>query len=238
MDTEKTSNVPMKDRPPEMQPRERLMNDSAQSLSTAELLAILLRTGTTQDDVLQLAGKVLTEAGGLEGMLQQNMASLCKIKGIGEAKACTLLAAIELGRRLMLANRAKREVCIDSSIKAAEVIRSRMRYDEQEAFHVLYLDVKNRLIDEKELFVGTVNGANVHQRDIFREAVRLNAVRLIVGHNHPSGDLSPSKEDILLTRRIEQAASIIGIEFLDHVIVGTILDNEYFSFKEHGYLDG
>ena len=236
MGAEDVKNIPMKDRPPELQPRERLMNDSAQSLSTAELLAILLRTGTAQEDVLQLAGKVLMEAGGLEGMFHQSMSSLCAIKGIGEAKACTLLAAIELGRRMMLANRANRDECIDSTEKAAQAIRFSMRYDEQEAFHVLYLDVKNRLIQAKELFVGTVNGANVHQRDIFREAVRLNAVRLIVGHNHPSGDLSPSKEDILLTKRIEKSSEIIGIEFLDHVIVGTIQDNQYFSFREHGYL--
>lgn len=112
-----------------------------------------------------------------------------------------------------------------------------IRSPEQEAFAVLYLNAKNIVIDARTLFIGTVNGANVHPRDIFREAVRHNAVSLIVGHNHPSGDVRPSREDVLLTKRLQEAAKIIGVNFLDHIILGTTSDGEYLSFKDNGYME-
>ena len=229
--------VKIKDRPPELQPRERLMSESAQVLSSEELLAILLRTGTRKQDVLELSREVLVRAGGLEGMLTQNMHSLCEINGIGPTKACTLLAAIEIGRRLARASRAKEKEPIREAKDAADYLRTVIRSPEQEAFAVLYLNAKNIVIDARTLFIGTVNGANVHPRDIFREAVRHNAVSLIVGHNHPSGDVRPSREDVLLTKRLQEAAEIIGVNFLDHIILGTTSDREYLSFKENGYME-
>lgn len=230
-----TMPVKMKDRPADLQPRERLMKESAQALSPTELLAILLRTGTRERDVLALAQAVLTESDGLEGLLYQNMHSLSKINGIGASKACILLAAIELGRRLATVGANAIEV-IDGAQTAARVFCGRLRTNEQESFLVCYLDAKNRIIETRELFVGTVNGANVHPRDIFREAVRLNAVSLIICHNHPSGDVRPSQEDMLVTKRIAEAAEVIGVSLLDHIILGTKGSGEYLSFKDKGYL--
>lgn len=235
---EKVANlIKIKDRPPELQPRERLMSESAQVLSSEELLAILLRTGTQKQDVLELAREVLLRAGGLEGMLTQNMQSLCEINGIGPTKACTLLAAIEIGHRLARASRDKDKAPVQCAEDAADFLHTVIRSDEQEAFAVLYLNAKNIVIDARVLFIGTVNGANVHPRDIFREAVRRNAVGIIVGHNHPSGDVNPSREDLLLTKRLQEAADIIGINFLDHLILGTNGGMKYLSFKDNGYMD-
>lgn len=232
-----TDLIKIKDRPPELQPRERLMRESAQALSSEELLAILLRTGTQKQDVLELAREVLLRAGGLEGMLTQNMQSLCDINGIGPTKACTLLAAIEIGHRLARASRAKDKQPVQCAGDAADFLRTVIRSHEQESFAVLYLNAKNVVIDARTLFIGTVNGANVYPRDIFREAVRRNAVSIIVGHNHPSGDVTPSREDFLLTERLQDAADIIGINFLDHIILGTNGDMKYLSFKDNGYMD-
>lgn len=226
----------IKDRPPELQPREKLMTQGVQSLSETELLAILLRTGTAKRDVLELAQTVLETAGGLEGLLCQDMHTLCDINGIGQTKACTLMATIEIGRRLVRIG-SKKEMGICDSFGAAAALRENFRSDEQEAFHVLYLDARNRVIEVKELFIGTVNGANVHPRDIFREAVRHNAVGLIIGHNHPSGDLIPSREDLLLTKRVREGARLLGLSFLDHIILGSLQEEHYFSFKDAGYLE-
>lgn len=229
--------IKIKDRPPELQPRERLMSESAKVLSSEELLAILLRTGTQKQDVLELSREVLLRAGGLEGMLTQNMQSLGEINGIGPTKACTLLAAIEIGHRLARASRAKDKESIRASEDAADLLRMVIRSHEQEAFAVLYLNAKNVVIDARTLFIGTVNGANVHPRDIFREAVRRNAVSIIVGHNHPSGDVTPSREDFSLTKRLQEAAKIIGVNFLDHIILATNGDMKYLSFKDNGYIE-
>lgn len=229
--------IKIKDRPPELQPRERLMSESAKALSSEELLAILLRTGTQKQDVLELSREVLLRAGGLEGMLTQNMQSLCEINGIGPTKACTLLAAIEIGHRLARASRAKDKEPIRASEDAADLLRMVIRSHEQEAFAVLYLNAKNVVIDARTLFIGTVNGANVHPRDIFREAVRRNAVSIIVGHNHPSGDVTPSREDFSLTKRLQEAAKIIGVNFLDHIILATNGDMKYLSFKDNSYIE-
>ena len=229
--------IRLKDRPPEMRPRERLMEGSPQNLSTSELLAILLGTGTSEHGVTELADIVLIESGGLEGLLRQSMASFCAIKGIGPSKACTLLAAIELGRRLALANVQRASRRVSDTESAAWLLRANLRTEEQESFHVLYLDARHQLIETKELFVGTVNGANVHPRDIFREAVRLNAVALIIGHNHPSGDLTPSGEDLLMTKRVREGAALLGLSFLDHIIIAGLNDEAYFSFKDAGFLE-
>ncbi|MEE0511147.1 MAG: DNA repair protein RadC [Peptococcaceae bacterium] len=236
MNTSQLESLKIKDRPPELQPREKLILKGAQQLTETELLAILLRTGTAKCDVLELAQMVLEEAGGLEGLLCQDMKALCAIKGIGQTKACTLMATIEIGRRLVRLGSSK-EMGICDSFGAAAALRENFHSDEQESFHVLYLDARNKIIDVKELFRGTVNGTNVHPRDIFREAVRLNAVGLIVGHNHPSGDLTPSREDLLLTKRVREGAALLGLSFLDHIILGGMYSESYFSFKDAGYLE-
>lgn len=236
MTDEQGPRLKFKDRPPEMQPREKLMEQGAQALSEAELFAILLRTGTPDRDVLALAQALLDVSGGLEGLLCQDFDTLCALKGIGRTKACTLMATIEIGRRLVRVKHS-RETGICDSFSAAMVLRGNFRNNEQETFHVLYMDARNTVIAIKELFVGTVNGANVHLRDIFREAVRLNAVSFIIGHNHPSGDLTPSRDDLLVTRRVREAATLLGIGFFDHLIFGDLEEENYLSFKDAGYLD-
>lgn len=228
--------ISIKDRPQDLQPRERLMSEGAGALSSAELFAILLNTGTSEKNVLELAEDVLLYAGGLEGMLGQSIKSLCTIKGIGPAKATTLLAALEIARRILKLEQRKKHDVIDSAAAAAVALRVNLQTAEQEAFQVLYLDVKNRLLGTRELFRGTVNGANVHPRDVFREAVKYNAVSVIVGHNHPSGDIRPSSADEALTRRLAEAGKIMGIPLLDHVIVSDWSSEDYFSFKEKGLL--
>lgn len=236
MDGPRPESLKIKERPLEAQPREKLMHEGARHLSETELLAILLRTGTAKRDVLKLAQAVLDEAGGLEGLMCQDMEDLCAINGIGQTKACTLMATIEIGRRLVRMG-SRRETGICDSFGAAAALRENFHSDEQESFHVLYLDARNKIIEVKELFRGTVDRANVHPRDIFREAVRHNAVGLIVGHNHPSGDLTPSRDDLLLTKRVREGAELLGLSFLDHIILGSVQGESYFSFKDAGYLE-
>lgn len=221
---------------PELQPREKLTRQGARRLSDTELLAILLRTGTTERDVLALAQAVLDDAGGLAGLLGQDMDTLCAVKGIGQTKACTLMATIEIARRLVR-TRVGSEQSICDSFSAQAVLRENFRTGEQEAFHALYLDARHRPIAVKEIFLGTVDSVHVHPRDIFREAVRVGAVSLIIGHNHPSGDLTPSSDDFLLTKRVREGAELLGLNFLDHIILGHLTSDTYLSFKDAGYLE-
>lgn len=228
--------IKLSERPPELRPRERLLHDSASSLNNAELLAILLQAGTKEMDVLELSNKILSVFDGWAGLLNANKEQLCQIHGIGESKACIILAAVELGRRLSYAKNAYKQPVIKSSMDAAEVFRNSMRNNDQETFHVLYLNVKHVVIEEKELFIGTANQTLVHTRDIFRDAVRNNAHALIVGHNHPSGDVSPSQQDIEMTKHIAKAGQLMGIELLDHIIIGKLYQNDFTSLKESGYI--
>ena len=184
---EKPERPRFKDRPLELRPRERLIQGSPQDLSNSELLAILLQTGTVLHDVTDLAAIVLTHTGGLEGLLHQNMRSLCEIKGIGPSKACMLLAAIELGRRLALVQSQQESKRITTSASAAWFIRTQIRNSEQESFHALYLD-------------------------------------------------TPRTSDLTLTKRLRQAAELLGISLLDHIIVADPRSEAYLSFKENGYL--
>lgn len=222
--------------PPEMRPRERLLYDSARSLSNYELLAILLQTGTTDRDVLELAQEVLVQCNGLEGLLHATKEKLCSIRGIGQGKACTLLASVEISRRLMETNVSYKRPQITHPSIAASVFRHAMSKGQQETFHVVYLDTKHYVIDNREVFVGTLNNSLVHMRDIFREAVQLNAHAIIVGHNHPSGDVTPSQADCSITRRIQETGQILDIPLLDHIIIGKIHTNHYLSMKEEGYM--
>lgn len=222
--------------PVEMRPRERLLCDSAKSLSNYELLAILLQTGTAECDVLELAKEVLVQCNGLEGMLHTNKEALCAIRGIGQGKACTLLAAVEISRRLMETKVSYTRPKITSPDIAESVFRHAMSNSQQETFHVAYLDTKHMVIDNKEIFVGTLNASMVHMRDIFREAVQLNAHAIIVGHNHPSGDITPSSADCAVTKRIQETGALLEIPLLDHIIIGKIHTNNFLSMKEEGYM--
>lgn len=212
-------------------PRERLIRQGAQSLSNQELLAILLRTGTREESVLAVANRVLLNFEKLHALKHATLEEIVGIKGIGEAKAVQLLAAIELGRRL-----AQKEVedryTIRSPEDAANFLMQDMTALQQEHFVVLFLNTKNQIIYKKTIFIGSLNASIVHPREIFREAVKRSAASIICAHNHPSGVPTPSPEDIDVTNRLVEAGIIIGVELLDHVIIG---DHQFISMKEKGY---
>nr|WP_279382346.1 DNA repair protein RadC [Lysinibacillus sphaericus] len=215
----------------EDRPRERLMRQGAESLSNQELIAILLRTGTKEESVLVLANRVLTVFERLHYLKHATIEEIVAIKGIGEVKAIQLLAAIELGRRLAQKQNDEK-FTIRSPQDAAAYLMPDMTSLNQEHFVVLFLNIKNQIIHRQTIFIGSLNASIVHPREIFREAVKRSAASIICAHNHPSGVPTPSEEDIEVTKRIEEAGYIMGIELIDHVIIG---DHQFISLKEKGY---
>ncbi|MFC7684530.1 DNA repair protein RadC [Ureibacillus sp. GCM10028918] len=213
-------------------PRERLIRQGAQSLSNQELIAILLRTGTKQESVLTLANRVLNNFEKLHELKHATIEEIISIKGIGEAKAVQLLAAIELGRRLSQ-KQVDERFTIRSPQDAATFLMPEMSSLQQEHFVVLFLNVKNQVLHKQTIFIGSLNSSIVHPREIFREAVKRSAASIICSHNHPSGNATPSPEDIEVTKRLQEAGYIIGIELIDHVIIG---DHQFISLKEKGYM--
>jgi len=225
----------MKDLPASERPREKLMNHGAESLSNAELLAILLRTGTQEESVMRLAERILIEAGedGLGGLAHSSIESLMKRKGVGEAKAITIAAALELGKRVAIGD-SKKRVIIRSSDDIANYMMPRLRYCDREHFYAILLNTKNHIIASPLISIGTLSESLVHPRELFKEAINHSSSSIILVHNHPSGDPSPSREDIMMTRRIIEGGRLLDIQILDHVIIG---DNTYISLREQGYFD-
>lgn len=215
----------------EDRPRERLLRQGAESLSNQELLAILLRTGTKEESVLVLANRVLNVFERLHHLKHATIEEMMAIKGIGEVKAIQLMAAVELGRRLAQKHNDEK-FTIRSPQDAATYLMPDMTSLNQEHFVVLFLNIKNQIVHKQTIFIGSLNASIVHPREIFREAVKRSAASIICAHNHPSGVPTPSTEDIEVTKRIVEAGYIIGIELIDHVIIG---DHQYISLKEKGY---
>ncbi|NCU16931.1 JAB domain-containing protein [Bacillus sp. P1(2020)] len=222
----------IKDFPKDERPRERFIKHGPESLSNQELLAILLRTGTKAESVLQLAQRLIKEFEGLRMLKDATLEELTKIKGIGEAKAIQILAAVELGRRINSLSNEER-YSIRSPEDGANYVMEEMRFLNQEHFVCLYLNTKNQVIHKQTVFIGSLNASIVHPREVFREAFRRSAASIICIHNHPSGDPTPSREDIEVTRRLKECGRMIGIEILDHIIIG---DKRFVSLKEKGYL--
>lgn len=212
-------------------PRERLLRQGAMSLSNQELLAILLRTGTKEESVLALANRVLSTFERLHHLKHATIEEMIAIKGIGEVKAIQILAAIELGRRLSQKQNDDK-FTVRSPQDAAAYLMPDMTSLSQEHFVALFLNVKNQIMHKKTIFIGSLNASIVHPREIFCEAVKRSAASIICAHNHPSGIPTPSPEDIEVTKRIQEAGFIIGIELLDHIIIG---DHQFISLKEKGY---
>ncbi len=200
-------------------PRERLALLGAKALSNAELIAILLRSGIEGRNVLQLAQELIADLGGLAGLLRTSYDELCARKGIGPAKASQLKAAAELGRRLAVATPEDRPT-IQSPEDAAGLLLYEMGALEQEHLRVLLLDTRNRLMRTVEVYRGSLNASLVRVGEVLRDAVRSNAAAVIVVHNHPSGDPTPSPEDVALTRAIVEAGNLLDIEVLDHLVIG------------------
>ncbi|KRF18567.1 RadC family protein [Paenibacillus sp. Soil787] len=218
--------------PQEERPRERMLQYGAGALSHAELLAILLRTGTVSESALRLAGRILSESGGLRSLVDMSKDQLTQIKGIGDAKALQIQAGIELGRRLAKSTFAER-VTIRSPKDIADLVSEDLRYLQKEHFVCLFLNTKNHLLAQETLSMGSLNASIVHPREVFRAAIKRSSASIICVHNHPSGDPTPSPEDIQLTHRLMEAGTIIGIEVLDHVIIG---DQRFISLKEQGFM--
>jgi DNA repair protein RadC len=211
-------------------PRERLINFGANVLSNAELIAILLRVGVPGENAVEVGTRLLVKFKGLPGLHRAPLAELVNEHGIGQAKAAQLKAAIELGRRLRDEKPDELPV-INSPANAADLVRYEMSAFEQEHLRVLLLDRRNHVLEIKDLYIGSTSSAQVRVAEIFREAVRKNASALIVVHNHPSGDPTPSPDDVALTRAIVQAGKLLDIDVLDHLVVA---QNGWVSLKERG----
>lgn len=213
-------------------PRERLLAAGEQHLSTQELLAILLRTGYKEKDVMALAQDVLQSFSSLYELKRANIEELQQIKGIGQVKAIEMKAALELGKRLCEAKEPKYGQVL-SSQKIGEQLMIRLKDLRQEHLIALYLNTKNDIIKQKTVFIGSLNQSIAHPREIYQEAVKCSAARIVLAHNHPSGNPQPSKQDRLLTKRVQECGEIIGIDLLDHIIVG---HEGYISFREENLL--
>lgn len=211
-------------------PRERMQYYGPTALSNAELLAILLRVGSAGENVVALSTRLLAEFGGLAGLAKASFSDLASIKGVGTAKTAQLKAAIELGRRLLITSPDARPQ-ITSPLDAANLLMLEMGGLEQEHLRTLLLDTKNRVLASPTVYVGNVNSSIIRVSEVFREAVRENATAMIVAHNHPSGDPTPSPEDVSVTRSIVEAGSLLGIDVLDHLVIG---HQRFVSLKERG----
>lgn len=209
-------------------PREKMLLYGKESLSNAELLAILLRTGIKEKSVLHLANDILTmDESGILFLQECTPEELSGIKGMGQAKACQLLAAVELGKRIATAPRKKKDV-VASPADIAQLLMEEMRYHRKEHFLVLMMNAKGGIIETCEVAVGDLCSAVIHPREVFQRAIKRSAAAVVFAHNHPSGDPSPSEEDIETTHRLVEAADILGIHVLDHIIIG---DGIYISLK-------
>ena len=218
--------LPIKDMPQAKKPRERLRERGAEGLKDAELLALLLGSGYKGKSVLQVAGRIISEYS-LKGLATMPLDKLKGLKGIGLARACSIKAALELGRRLSY-----EEEPIISPKHVADIVVD-ISKSKKENFVVLYLDVRNQLIDREVISTGTLNANLVHPREVFQPAIVKCGASIILTHNHPSGDTTPSDADIILTKRLIRAGEIMGIEVLDHVIVSR---RSYLSMKDEGLI--
>ncbi len=222
----------MKDLPKEEQPRERLILLGVDHLSNREILAILLRTGIKNASAMSIADELMVQFGSLRGISQASFHEMTKIRGIGPAKACDIIVGFELAKRLSRPGVALQE-SVSKPKDAAALIYEELRFLDKEHFVILMLNTKHKLIGKKIISIGHLNSSLVHPRELFKEIIRHSSAAVILAHNHPSGDPTPSEDDIAVTRRLVEAGQILGIHVLDHLIVG---DNSYVSFKELGLI--
>ena len=216
----------------EQRPREKALRYGLESLSDLELVALILQSGNKNRSVFEIASDVLKDSEGLSKLMQMHVNTLMQIQGIREVKALQLLASVELSKRVI-----KSKVYHASILKPEDVIEwFEFEYGvlQQECFIALYLDTKSKLIAHRVLFKGTLNESTVHPREVFKEAFLQNANSVLIAHNHPSGDCTPSQADFEVTYKMVHVAITMGVHLVDHIIVG---QNQYYSFKEHKYLD-
>lgn len=222
----------IRDWPTQERPREKLLEGGPQSLSEAELLAVLIQTGTRGHSALDVARSLLAEFGSLRGLLTADRERVCAARGLGPSRFVTLQAALELARRhyqeLMMTGST-----LSNPGATRDFLRMKLRDLPHEVFCCVYVDNRNRVIAFEELFRGTIDGASVHPREVVKKALGRNAAALILAHNHPSGVADPSQADELITRRLKQALNLVDIRLIDHVIVA---DGTCTSFAERGLL--
>ena len=216
----------------EQRPREKALRYGLESLSDLELVALILQSGNKNRSVFEIASDVLKEGEGLSKLMSMHVNTLMQIQGIREVKALQLLASVELSKRVI------RSKVYHASIMRPEDVIEWFEFEygslPQECFIALYLDTKSKLISHRVLFKGTLNESVVHPREVFKEAFLQNANSVLIAHNHPSGDCTPSKADFEVTYKMVHVAMTMGVNLIDHIIVG---QNQYYSFKEHKYLD-
>ncbi|MCI6693462.1 MULTISPECIES: RadC family protein [unclassified Clostridium] len=221
------------DIPQEERPVEKLLISGPETLTNAELLAVILRTGTRGENIISLSTRIISEFNGLDGLLDAGINEITSIKGIKNIKASQILAVGELVKRINVLSLIKIEKVISSPNDIASLIMKEMSFLKQEVLKLIMLDTKNNIIGIKDVFKGSLNTSIVHPREIFKEAIKKSSSSIIICHNHPSGDPTPSKEDINITIRLKECSKIIGIDLLDHLIVGK---NQYVSLKEKGII--
>ena len=222
--------VRIREMPASERPRERLRDYGPGSLNNAELLAIILRVGTAAENVVHLAERLLATFGGLPGLRRATFSELRNEHGLGEAKAAQLQAALELGKRLLAAQPEERAT-VRSPQDVANLLRGEMALLEQEHLRVVLLNTRNQVMGVQEIYKGSVNAAQVRVGEVLRPAVRENCPALVVVHNHPSGDPTPSPQDIAVTKELVEAGKLLDIEVLDHIIIG---QGGHVSMKERG----
>jgi DNA repair protein RadC len=223
----------IKEVPPHNKPREKAMRYGVRSLSGSELIALILRSGPKGSSVLETADELLKLSKGFGGLSKMSLGEMCKVKGISKVKALELLACFEISRRAFAESTAEMDV-IRNAEQVVRWLQREIGSDLQEKFMVIYLDHRNRIISSKVLFVGTINAGNVYPREIFREALLRNCTDLLLVHNHPGEDPTPSKADLALTGRLQKAGKVMGVRILDHLIVTR---NRCLSLKESGFME-
>ncbi|MCH4198785.1 MAG: DNA repair protein RadC [Clostridium tyrobutyricum] len=222
----------IKDLPENERPRERLFRYGPEALSNIELLAILLGCGSKKENIISLSSRIIQNNGGINGVFDSTLEDFTNISGIGKAKAAKLLAVIELSKRFKSFKDGD-NYKIHNSQDAAMLVMKEMKSLKQEHLVVIMLNTKNVVISVKNVFIGSLNSSIVHPREVFSYAIKKSSASIIICHNHPSGDPSPSDEDIKVTYRLEKCGEILGIHLIDHLIIG---NGQYISLKEKGIL--
>lgn len=213
---------------PDDRPRERLERSGPESLTTPELLAILFRTGTAKRNAVQLAEDLFRDLGGMSGVVNASLEQLSGVHGVGRVKAIEVKAALELGKRLAATSEEAKPV-IRSPADVAQLMMAELRYAQVEHLYALVLDTRNQVRHTRKISTGTLTESLVHPREVFKEAIRFSAAAIVLVHNHPSGDPTPSPDDISTTKRLREGGKLLGIDLLDHIIIG---DGRWTSLKQ------
>lgn len=223
--------IKIKELPKEERPRERLLKNGVEALSNEELISILIKSGSKQESAKDIARQLLISYESIQAFGQITYEQLIHSKGIGDSKACSILAAIEIGKRIQKSVPTLEKQKINQAQLVFDYFKGTLSKKRQEHFYCIYVDSQKRFLKESLLFVGTLNYSLVHPREIFKEAYLIESCGIICVHNHPSGIVNPSLEDIQLTDRLKQTGLLLGVPILDHIIIG---ENCYYSFYENG----